>query len=615
MTTATPIRTPPCRHCGNAVRRTERDEAGFTITCTICGGCEYLDKNGRQIGETEIQELREIRNRNIHPLFREDPEPDPQDAYSKEPGQPEREEIRDEKFQPWNPRVLEPADEEPTTPRPTGELNGEPGPTKTQTQSQEKEQMTTNKCPFCQVLHRQSPEQADALLTHCDSCEKWFITNPKLDYDKNDEAAVILYLYHQGMKASEIFEATAEITSLPQRNSTTGLTLIRKHTMEAIRESEEYKPLCSSEWLVFRSAFQNLSPLYYAWTITDSATQYVLATQVSEDPELDPDLVKTAIETGSRKPDNVVINKQLKTLEARIAHEFRSEVREEQNLSLVDGAAQMIRIHNAIKGRHQQFTRNRKNVEALNMNMAGIAVDHNFFEKQPQLRNQTPAEAAGLAPRYSSWMDVVRRKPGDPQNPPEEETQRPAEEGRVTENPPAENGAPEVHENEAHENEVHEKRDADAGQEPASGPAPGTEPEQALDPVFDPTLNPNSDEEPAGPSDPEPERAADIQQAAEAPAPSENGREDPEATAETEKTGEETTNMPTLKEEEGDPQAQEKPRQEARVQPDSKNHAVHELEKLFNRTLERENLARLEYLKAEKDRLSVAATLELIKQT
>ena len=543
MTTATPVKMPPCDRCGNTVRRTERDEAGIIIICTICGGCTYFDKKGREIGDPQIQELREIRSKERELPYHRDSELTPEDEYSN-----------------------------------------------MQTQTQGQNEMQTTQCPYCKFPFTRHPSQANALLTRCDACQKWSVTNPKPKYDRDDEVSTILYLYHRGMKARETFHVAAKVTNTPERNSGNGLGLIRKHTVEAVSESQKYKPECGPEWMVLRSSFKNLSPLYYSWTITDSKTQYVLATQISEGPELDPNLARAALQIASLNPEIVIINKDTQELEARITGEFQAEVRIEENPARVPGGAQMVKIHNAMNERHQQFTRNRKNLEAMNMNMAGIAVNHNFFEKQEDLNNLTPAQAAGLSPRYSSWSDVVRKRPETPKDSTEEEPEQ------LPANPAA-------MEYQIRESQATENPTIDARQDPTPLPAP--------EPTPDPTLNEEQREVP----DTTPENGTDLQEK-DLPTSQENEPDDPPAN-EPKAPGDMVTDMPTLTaENEGDYQSQKEPKQEPSVDFDrnyTKDNTIHQLEKLFNRLLERENLARLEYLNAAKDRLSVATTIELIK--
>ena len=112
-----------------------------------------------------------------------------------------------------------------------------------------------------------------------------------------------------------------------------------------------------------------------------------------------------------------------------------------------------------------------------------------------------------------------------------------------------------------------------------------------------------------------PENRTDLQEK-EAPTSQGNGADDPPAN-ETKAPEDVVTEIPTLTaENEGDHEVQKEPEQEPAVnfnRNHTKDDTVRELQKLFNRLLERENLARLEYLKAEKERLSVATTIELIK--
>ena len=553
MSTATPVKMPPCDQCGNTVRRTEKDQAGIIIICTICGGCTYFDKKGREIGDAQIQELREIRNGERQFPSQRHSDLTSEDEYSN-----------------------------------------------MQAQTQEKNQMRTTECSYCRFSHTRPPSRANALLTHCGACQKWSVTNPKPEYDRDDEVSAILYLYYRGMKAGETFQVAAEVTGKIERDSSTGLSLIRKHTVEAVRESQKYKPECGSEWMVLRSSFQNLSPLYYSWTITDSKTQYVLATQISEDPGLDLNLARAAIQIASMNPEIVIINKNVEGLEARITGEFQTEVRIEENLARVPGGAQMVKIHKAMTERHQQFTRNRKNLEAMNMNMAGIAVNHNFFEEQEDLNNLTPAGAAGLSPRYSSWSDVVRKKPETAQDSTKEEPEQPAGDPAAMECQTKEN---QETENPATENPESENPTVDARQD--------LKPHAVPEPTPDPTIN----QEQTGPADAAPESAPGPQEK-EAPTSQGNGPDDPPAN-QPEAPEDGMTEIPTLTaENKGDHESQKEPEQEPAVNLNrnhTKDDTVRELQKLFNRLLERENRARLEYLKAEKERLSVATTIELIK--
>ena len=582
MSAVTPVKTPPCAKCGNTVRRGETDDAGITLICTICGACVYLNKAGNPMVTEEFDQLRDARTAQT-----KSPAPQPADSRTFREDENHLPSDRTKLFRPLETTTQPngPILRLPIGPQTPHEPQSAPPDTQEahqhtpdfrhhQPTPQETTEMAETQCPHCK-----SPQpQADPrhLLTTCTECRQWFMTVPQEEYDRSDLTAIVLHLFYQGMKTRDTCVAASRITGQPPVKTPTVLRWTRDHTQAAIKESQKYRPRCGPAWMILQSRFDNANTPYYAWTITDVASQYILATQISETPVLDSKLARAAIQIASTPPRSVIINTQTNQFLTEISKEFRAPVTIEEDLTSTPTGEKMTQIHLAIKLKHKQFTRNRRNMEAINTTMAGIALVHNLFERSQAL-GSTPAEAAGITPRFTSWADVVKRNIYVSQAPSSEQPEQTPPDAPAPNKPPIQNGPP--------TEEPGQQLQAPPKDLPTSTTDPQAKPET------DSHKNPDND-----------------------PADRIDDHHLEEKTMEKQTPVQTPRSQPEPRPPHHIRVSQKAPDQDPQTPITPQGNPNQQLQDLFDKLLDQENTTHQAYLSAQKDRMAVARVIELMDQ-
>ena len=466
MMTAAPAGIPPCERCGNSIQRREKDPAGTTIICTICGGYTYLDHQGREAeadprktppggdptaepDESRNPDVREDRSANQTPDRRETPDgketfleelrkPDPtqdEDYYStRRPDRPEwiQEMLKRSRETPTGIQKEDPGTPQAESPPPTRtsaetkthhnhQSSRRPSPEETETINQPQEtEMTTQEetsvlCPHCNTDHPADPSRMNPPCAKCPQCGKWHLTRPTTPEDpanEDDEMLSCIHLFYKGMKMAEISRAIKEMGGLPQKSVDIIARWTSAISKTAIKNTQECQVQVEDEWVLGRSVIgKETTKPQWAWTVTDTKSQYVLATLVTDANIMDPILAETAIARAGHPPGTIRSGAGLRQFTEQIMQQFHQPLHTtQQDTDREPDSDNTIRAHRMIRERHETMTRARGNTQTLDRHLKGIAITLNFLEKLEGTEPMTPAAIAQATPNFESWAEVAKSR-------------------------------------------------------------------------------------------------------------------------------------------------------------------------------------------------------------
>ena len=247
-------------------------------------------------------------------------------------------------------------------------------------------------------------------LRQCTTCLSWEINPGQKRNPGNQNLAVSigLQMKFQGASTKEIQEKVNLLTENVQVGKSSMHYWIRRYAKPAIERTRKPQVVNSSgEWELDIISLKYRTQQYYCWSITDSRTQYILATERTSRPRIGEELFKMAIHSTGHEPHTILLSPNMKkgTL-GRLAEQARTATFIQRSPSEENSNGSMARLRNAVT-KWVESARGEFNQETMGYVLGALAMSINLFEQSEQLDDQTPAEAAGVQTLYRNWEDMV----------------------------------------------------------------------------------------------------------------------------------------------------------------------------------------------------------------
>ena len=247
-------------------------------------------------------------------------------------------------------------------------------------------------------------------LRQCTTCPSWEI-NPGQEREPGNQNLAIsigLQMKFQGAGNKEIQEKVSLLTGNLQVGRNSMHYWIRRYAKPAIERAKKLQVVNSSgEWELDIISLKYRTQQYHCWSITDSRTQYILATERTSRPRIGEELFKMAMHSTGHEPHTILLSPNMKkgTL-GRLAEQARTATLIQRSPSEENSNGSMARLRNAVT-KWVESARGEFNQETMEYVLGTLAISINLFEQSEQLDDQTPAEAAGVETPYRNWEDMV----------------------------------------------------------------------------------------------------------------------------------------------------------------------------------------------------------------
>ena len=276
-------------------------------------------------------------------------------------------------------------------------------------------EMQNNGCPNCgnPPDHEYNNRFQRTALRQCTACLSWEI-NPGQERRPGSQDLAIsigLQMNFQGARNKEIQEKIDLLTENVQMGRNSLHWWIRRYAKPAIERAKKLQVVNSSgEWeLDIISLKKYRMQQYYCWSITDSRTQYILATERTSQPRIGEELFKMAMHAAGQEPHTILLSANMKKDTPGLAEQAKTATLIQRSPSEENSNGSMARLRNAVTKRIES-ARGGFNQETMEYILGALAMSINLFEQSEQLGDQTPAEAAGVETPYKNWEDMVKKE-------------------------------------------------------------------------------------------------------------------------------------------------------------------------------------------------------------
>ena len=248
-------------------------------------------------------------------------------------------------------------------------------------------------------------------LRQCTSCLMWEI-NPgqKRELGNQDLAISIgLQMKFQGASNKEIQEKVNLLTGNLHIGRSSMHYWIRRYAKPAIEKVKKLQVVNSSgEWELDIISLEYRTQQYHCWSITDSRTQYILATERTNQLRIGEELFKMARHAAGQEPHTILLSPNMKKDTPELAEQARAATLIQRSPSEENSNGSMARLRNAVT-KWVESARGEFNQETMEYVLGALTMSINLFEQSEQLDDQTPAEVAGVQTPYRDWEDMVMK--------------------------------------------------------------------------------------------------------------------------------------------------------------------------------------------------------------
>ena len=211
----------------------------------------------------------------------------------------------------------------------------------------------------------------------------------------------------QGASTKEIQEKVNLLTENVQVGKSSMHYWIRRYAKPAIERTRKPQVVNSSgEWELDIISLKYRTQQYYCWSVTDSRTQYILATERTSQLRIGEELFKMAIHAAGQRPHTILLSANMKKDTPGLAEQARTATFIQRSPSEENSNGSIARLRNAVT-KWVESARGEFNQETMGYVLGALAMSINLFEQSEQLDDQTPAEAAGVETLYRNWEDMV----------------------------------------------------------------------------------------------------------------------------------------------------------------------------------------------------------------
>ena len=246
-------------------------------------------------------------------------------------------------------------------------------------------------------------------LRQCTTCLSWEINPGQKRNPGNQNLAVSigLQMKFQGASTKEIQEKVNLLTENVQVGKSSMHYWIRRYAKPAIERTRKPQVVNSSgEWELDIISLKYRTQQYYCWSVTDSRTQYILATERTSQLRISEELFKMAIHAAGQRPHTILLSANMKKDTPGLEEQARTATFIQRSPSEENSNGSMARLRNAVT-KWVESARGEFNQETMGYVLGALAMSINLFEQSEQFDDQTPAEAAGVETLYRNWEDMV----------------------------------------------------------------------------------------------------------------------------------------------------------------------------------------------------------------
>jgi putative transposase len=247
---------------------------------------------------------------------------------------------------------------------------------------------------------------------YCKDCKRKFAgldTIPKMQYSTS-KIADVLNMYYEGMSLKEIRR-----NLIQQHNDyisdATAYNWVKRFSKLAIMQAGKYKPDVGSVWVADETMIDLDGKNIWLWDIIDTKTRFLIATHMSYTRTIKDaqSLMKQAYKRTGKIPRIIYTDKLAAYLDgieltfgADTLHKQGGPFDVEKNTNLIE------RFHGTIKSR-TKVMRGLHTIDSARLFMDGWLVHYNFFRPHMSLRDNTPAQVAGIRCPLRNWKDVTEQ--------------------------------------------------------------------------------------------------------------------------------------------------------------------------------------------------------------
>ena len=246
-------------------------------------------------------------------------------------------------------------------------------------------------------------------LRQCTACLSWEI-NPgqkRKPGSQNLAIGIGLQMNFHGAKSKEIQEKANLLTGNLHIGRSSMHYWIRRYAKAAIERARKLQVVNSSgDWELDIISLEYRTQQHYCWSITDSRTQYILATERTSQLKIGEELFKMARHAAGHEPHTILISPNMKKNVPGLAKQARAATLIQRSPSEENSDGSMTRLRNGVTKRIES-ARGEFNQVTMEYVLGALAMSINLFEQSEKLDDQTPAEAAGVETPYRNWEDMV----------------------------------------------------------------------------------------------------------------------------------------------------------------------------------------------------------------
>lgn len=239
----------------------------------------------------------------------------------------------------------------------------------------------------------------------CQKCGRKFIAKdaPYRKQTPTEQIGKALDSYYNGLSFADI---ARQLTV----NESTVYRWVISYTNKALDILEPLKPKVSDTWVVDETVIKVEGGNMWFWDVIDENTRFLLASHLSRSRTIND--VKTVMHRAQKragKSPRFIISDKLSAYIDGIEQIFGADAKHIQSWGMTEAINTNIieRFHGTIKER-TKVLRGFKTLDTAELILDGFLLHYNFFRPHMSLKNQTPAQIAGIRIPYKTWTDLIR---------------------------------------------------------------------------------------------------------------------------------------------------------------------------------------------------------------
>jgi len=248
----------------------------------------------------------------------------------------------------------------------------------------------------------------------CKACKMRFVSDTAFAGMRSKAATIVsaLDLYFRGLSLRQVAEHIEFTHGISVTHST-----VHNWIEKYVKLVDDYVNMlrinASSRWHMDDTLVRVSGRHMVLWGLLDSETRYLLALHISskrgaEDAQV---LIRDGLKRAKNKPAELVSD-GLNSYSLAVEREFKSNP-QAYNIIHVQGPLtasfnnKMERFHGTLKSRVKNMGA-LNNEETAKIFSKGFKIYYNFIKPHKALNKRSPAQAAGIALKKSSWLELIR---------------------------------------------------------------------------------------------------------------------------------------------------------------------------------------------------------------